>query len=59
VSAPRGRSVGTARALLTALGLSVRVTQLLPTDTSLVLRQSVAGGSLVAPGSTVTLLGVP
>ncbi len=59
VAEVRGRSVGTARALLTALGLSVRVTQLLPTDTSLVLRQSVAGGSLVAPGSTVTLLGVP
>jgi len=55
----RGRSVGTARALLTALGLSVRVTQLLPTDTSLVLRQSVAGGSLVAPGSTITLVGLP
>lgn len=55
----RGRSVGTARAALTALGLQVQVNQLVPTDTSLVVSQSVQAGVRVAPGATITLVAFP
>lgn len=55
----RGRSVGSARAALEALGLQVRVSQLVSTDTSLVLSQDPAGGTRVRPGTTVTLTAFP
>ena len=55
----RGRSVGSAREALRALGLQVRVSQLLPTDTSLVLSQDPGGGTRVRPGTTVTVTAFP
>jgi beta-lactam-binding protein with PASTA domain/serine/threonine protein kinase len=55
----RGRSVGAARQTLEALGLQVRVSQLVPTDSSLVLSQDPSGGTRVRPGSTVTLTAFP
>ena len=55
----RGHSVGSARAALEALGLRVRVSQLVATDTSLVLSQDVAGCTRVRPGTTVTLTAFP
>ena len=55
----RGRSVGSARTVLEGLGLRVRVSQLVGTDTSLVLGQDVAGGTRVRPGTTVTLTAFP
>lgn len=54
-----GRSVGSARQELSALGLVPEVKQVADTDRSLVITQSPGPGTRVEPGSTVNLVALP
>ncbi|KIQ16190.1 Stk1 family PASTA domain-containing Ser/Thr kinase [Rhodococcus sp. MEB064] len=54
-----GRTVGSARAELERLGLTVVVRQLATTDRSLVITQNPGQGDRVEPNSTVTLVSLP
>ncbi|MFI8565081.1 Stk1 family PASTA domain-containing Ser/Thr kinase [Rhodococcus sp. NPDC078407] len=54
-----GRSVGSARTTLAALGLTIDVRQVVDTDGSLVITQSPGAGSGVEPGSEVTVVSLP
>ncbi|MEU0505915.1 Stk1 family PASTA domain-containing Ser/Thr kinase [Nocardia sp. NPDC005998] len=54
-----GESVGDARSKLQALGLSVTVRQLTPSDSSVVIGQNPGGGSNVEAGTTVALTALP
>ena len=54
-----GRSVGSARTTLAALGLTIDVRQVVDTDGSLVITQSPGAGSHVEPGSEVMVVSLP
>ncbi|MCJ0893480.1 Stk1 family PASTA domain-containing Ser/Thr kinase [Rhodococcus sp. ARC_M5] len=54
-----GRSVGSARTTLEALGLPIDVRQVVDTDGSLVITQSPGAGSRVEPGSEVMVVSLP
>ncbi len=54
-----GRSVGSARTTLAALGLTIDVRQVVDTDGSLVISQSPGAGSRVEPGSEVMVVSLP
>lgn len=54
-----GHTVGTAKQQLAELGLQPTVRQLVPFDGSLVVGQSVAAGTRVAPASAVSLTALP
>ncbi|MBY4129812.1 Stk1 family PASTA domain-containing Ser/Thr kinase [Rhodococcus fascians] len=54
-----GRSVGSARTTLAALGLTIDVRQVVDTNGSLVITQSPGAGSRVEPGSEVMVVSLP
>lgn len=54
-----GETVGSARARLLALGLTVDVKQLLGNDRSFVVAQNPSGGTRLKPGKKVTLTALP
>lgn len=55
----RGEELSSARKQLRQAGLQVSVRQFVPSSDSRVVNQSPGGGSLVEPGSTVTLVAFP
>lgn len=54
-----GDTVGDARKELEALGLTVAVRQLTPSDSSIIISQSSVPGAKVEPGATITLVALP
>ena len=54
-----GRSVGSARTTLAALGLTIDVRQVVDTNGSLVITQSPGAGSRVDPGAEVLVVSLP